>query len=244
MNAHNALKKTGVVAATAVGAVLIAAAPVAVSTVALGAIRQPLTTQADVAEVGSQQRSGRGAGQGMGQGAGQGVGGQRGQMQGQGEAGMAAVAPGSLGVASPELAAKLSYLVQEEKLAHDIYVLGASLYGVNAFENIARSETTHQTAIASLLAGYSLADPTANSAPGVFSDPSVQQLYDELAARVKESQLEAAKVGVLIEKTDIADLQKVIDAKPGDTVATVLERLVQASQRHLQAFERQETRAA
>ena len=239
MNAHNALKKTGVVAATAVGAVLIAAAPVAVSTVALGAIRQP-----DVAEVGSQQRSGRGAGQGMGQGAGQGVGGQRGQMQGQGEAGMVAVAPGSLGVASPELAAKLSYLVQEEKLAHDIYVLGASVYGVNAFENIARSETTHQTAIASLLAGYSLADPTANSAPGVFSDPNVQQLYDELAARVKESQLEAAKVGVLIEKTDIADLQKVVDAKPGDTVATVLERLVQASQRHLQAFERQETRAA
>jgi len=161
----------------------------------------------------------------MGQGAGQGVGGQRGQMQGQGEAGMAAVAPGSLGVASPELAAKLSYLVQEEKLAHDIYVLGASRYGVNAFENIARSETTHQTAIA-------------------FSDPNVQQLYDELAARVKESQLEAAKVGVLIEKTDIADLQKVVDAKPGDTVATVLERLVQASQRHLQAFERQETRAA
>ena len=99
MNAHNALKKTGVVAATAVGAVLIAAAPVAVSTVALGAIRQPVTTQADVAEVGSQQRSGRGAGQGMGQGAGQGVGGQRGQMQGQGEAGMVAVAPGSLGVA-------------------------------------------------------------------------------------------------------------------------------------------------
>ena len=118
-------------------------------------------------------------------------------------------------------------------------MLAASKYGVNVFENISKSETTHQTAIGSLLAGYSLADPTVGLPPGAFLDPSVQKLYDELALRVNSSQEQAVEVGVLIEKTDIADLQKVVNATPGEEVTTVLQRLITASQRHLQAFERQ-----
>ncbi len=237
MNAHSAMKTTSVVAATALGAVLIAGAPVAVSAVALGAMRQPTVVENNFA--GSGSGSGGGAGQRAGQRSGQGMGGQRGQMQGMGQEGIAAVAPGSLGVASADLAAQLAYLIQEEKLAHDIYVLAASKYGVNVFENISKSETTHQTAIGSLLAGYSLADPTVGLAPGAFLDPSVQKLYDELALRVNSSQEQAVEVGVLIEKTDIADLQKVVNASPREQVTTVLQRLIAASQRHLQAFERQ-----
>ena len=237
MNAHSAMKTTSVVAATALGAVLIAGAPVAVSAVALGAMRQPTVVENNFA--GSGPGSGGGAGQRAGQRSGQGMGGQRGKMQGMGQEGIAAVAPGSLGVASADLAAQLAYLIQEEKLAHDIYVLAASKYGVNVFENISKSETTHQTAIGSLLAGYSLADPTVGLAPGAFLDPSVQKLYDELALRVNSSQEQAVEVGVLIEKTDIADLQKVVNASPREQVTTVLQRLIAASQRHLQAFERQ-----
>lgn len=237
MNAHSAMKTTSVVAATALGAVLIAGAPVAVSAVALGAMRQPTVVENNFA--GSGPGSGGGAGQRAGQRSGQGMGGQRGKMQGMGQEGIAAVAPGSLGVASADLAAQLAYLIQEEKLAHDIYVLAASKYGVNVFENISKSETTHQTAIGSLLAGYSLADPTVGLAPGAFLDPSVQKLYDELALRVNSSQQQAVEVGVLIEKTDIADLQKVVNATPGEEVTMVLQRLIAASQRHLQAFERQ-----
>ena len=237
MNAHSAMKTTSVVAATALGAVLIAGAPVAVSAVALGAMRQPTVVENNFA--GSGPGSGGGAGQRAGQRSGQGMGGQRGKMQGMGQEGIAAVAPGSLGVASADLAAQLAYLIQEEKLAHDIYVLAASKYGVNVFENISKSETTHQTAIGSLLAGYSLADPTVGLAPGAFIDPSVQKLYDELALRVNSSQEQAVEVGVLIEKTDIADLQKVVNASPREQVTTVLQRLIAASQRHLQAFERQ-----
>ena len=155
MNAHSAMKTTSVVAATALGAVLIAGAPVAVSAVALGAMRQPTVVENNFAGSGSGSGSGGGAGQRAGQRSGQGMGGQRGQMQGMGQEGIAAVAPGSLGVASADLAAQLAYLIQEEKLAHDIYVLAASGHGVNVFENISKSETTHQTAIGSLLAGYS-----------------------------------------------------------------------------------------
>jgi hypothetical protein len=243
MSAHSAMKTTSVVAATALGAVLIAGAPVAVSAAALGAMRQPTVVENSLAGGGSGPGGG-GSGQGAGQRSGQGMGGQRGQMQGMGQEGFATVAPGSLGVASAELAAELAYLTQEEKLAHDIYVLAASRYGVNVFENISKSETTHQSAITSLLAGYSLADPTAGLAQGAFLDPAVQKLYDELAARVNSSQEQAVEVGVLIEKTDIADLQKTIDANPGEDVTTVLQRLVTASQRHLQAFERQQERAA
>ena len=40
-------------------------------------------------------------------------------------------------------------------------------------------------------------------------------------------------------KHDIADLQKVVNASPREQVTTVLQRLIAASQRRLQAFERQ-----
>ena len=36
------------------------------------------------------------------------------------------------------------------------------------------------------------------------------------------------EVGVLIEKTDIADLQKVVNASPREQVTTVLQRLIAA----------------
>ena len=85
MNAHSAMKTTSVVAATALGAVLIAGAPVAVSAVALGAMRQPTVVENNFAGSGSGSGSGGGAGQRAGQRSGQGMGGQRGQMQGMGQ---------------------------------------------------------------------------------------------------------------------------------------------------------------
>jgi len=152
-------------------------------------------------------------------------------------------AAGSATGVDAQVADRLAYLVEEEKLAHDLYVLGETLYGTRVFSNIARSETQHQTAIRELLTTYGLSDPSANEAPGVFTDPTLQQLYDSLATRMNVSSAEAIEVGIVIEQTDIADLGKALEANPPTDVATVLTQLESASQNHLQAFTRNSSRA-
>jgi hypothetical protein len=133
--------------------------------------------------------------------------------------------------------AQLRYLIEEEKLAHDVYVALGDLWGTRIFANIAPSETTHEGAVAQLLSVYGIDDPR-SSAPGVFADPALQALYDELIAVGSQSPADAIGVGITIEQTDIADLSAALPDAPSD-VAAVLERLLAASQNHLAAFERQ-----
>lgn len=71
-------------------------------------------------------------------------------------------------------AAALQYMVAEEKLAHDVYVTLGEEYGVRVFINIARSETQHQSAVATLLDRYGIKNPTLNDKVGVFDDPKLQ----------------------------------------------------------------------
>ncbi len=132
---------------------------------------------------------------------------------------------------------QLRYLIEEEKLAHDVYVVLEDLWGARVFENIAASESTHEAAVADLLTVYGVDDPRA-AEPGVFTDPALQALYDDLIEAGSRSREDAIQVGITIEQTDIADLAAAIADAPED-VAVVLQRLLAASENHLAAFERQ-----
>ncbi|MGZ8805137.1 MAG: DUF2202 domain-containing protein [Microbacterium sp.] len=132
---------------------------------------------------------------------------------------------------------QLRYLIEEEKLAHDVYVVLGEFWGTRVFENIAASESTHEAAVADLLPAYGVEDPRA-SERGVFTEPALQALYDDLIDAGSRSREDAIQVGVTIEKTDIADLAAALTGAPED-VAVVLERLLAASENHLAAFERQ-----
>ena len=59
---------------------------------------------------------------------------------------------------------------------------------------------------------------------------------DSLMAQGTQSLTEAYKVGVLIEETDIADLQKMLAENPPADVATMMNSLLSGSQNHLAAF--------
>lgn len=139
--------------------------------------------------------------------------------------------------ASGDVDAQLLYLIEEEKLAHDVYTVLGDLWGGNVFTNIAASEISHQDAVAALLVEYDLADPRSQEV-GVFTDPGLQALFDQLVADGAASRAAAIDVGILIEQTDIADLQSTLDGAPDD-VAVVVERLLRGSENHLAAFERQ-----
>ena len=130
----------------------------------------------------------------------------------------------------------LRWMREEEKLAHDVYVALGEAWGSRIFANIASSETTHMEAIKTLLDRYGITDPAAGQPVGVFTDPALQALYDDLVARGRTSLVDAFTVGALIEDLDISDLRKRATDTPD--IALVYDDLEQASGNHLRAFVR------
>lgn len=136
---------------------------------------------------------------------------------------------------TPSTEELLVYLIEEEKLAHDVYTVLGDAWGGNTFTNILSSETTHQDQVLSLLNTYGISDPR-SSEVGIFLNPELQALYDQLIAQGMQSQTEAYKVGVLIEETDISDLTTAMSSTSDPVVVDTLAKLRSASESHLAAF--------
>ena len=135
-------------------------------------------------------------------------------------------------------AAALQYMLEEERVARDLYTaLDAQYGGTTVFGRIKVSEQRHVDAVARLLVEFGLKDPGAGLAAGTYADPALQSLYDKLLADGRASLEAAYGVGIAVEKTDIADLDKAIAASGNATVDTVLGNLKRASENHLRAFE-------
>lgn len=150
-------------------------------------------------------------------------------------AGLIAVAPASAAT-DAETQEMLTFLVQEEKMARDLYLELADEYGVRQFTNIAKSEQKHMDAIRVLLERYGIEDPTVGDAIGEFDHPDIQALYDELLAKGMISIAKASKVGITVEKVDIADIKDMLADKPAADISQVLQSLKSGSYNHLDAF--------
>ena len=131
--------------------------------------------------------------------------------------------------------AGLLYMREEEKLAHDVYVAFYTQYGTQNFQNISQSELTHTEAVKTLIDRYGLTD-LASSETGVFTDPDLQALYDELISRGSQSLVEALKVGAAIEEIDILDLKERLAQTDNADIQLVYENLIKGSENHLRTF--------
>jgi len=133
----------------------------------------------------------------------------------------------------------LLYLIEEEKLAHDVYQVLYEKWGLRTFNNIKNSESTHQQMVLVVMESRGIADPR-KSEVGQFTNPELQTLYDKLVTQGSQSQTEAYKVGVAIEELDINDLRTMINnTDPKDTdVISVFDSLLNGSENHLRAFSR------
>lgn len=129
----------------------------------------------------------------------------------------------------------LLYLREEEKLARDVYTALAAKWGTTVFPSISRSEQAHLDALKTLLDRYDLADP-AQAQPGVFTDPTLQALYNDLVARGSQSLAEALQVGAAIEEIDIADLDERLAQTDNADLQAVYANLRRGSENHLRAF--------
>ena len=139
-------------------------------------------------------------------------------------------------VDSSTLAEMLTFIVQEEKLAHDLYVQLASTSGAQQFANIVNSESTHISLVQGLLVSYNIVDPTVGLAEGEFVNQDLQALYDSLLASGSVDRAGAIAAGIAVEEKDIADLEAMLATDLPSDVASVLERLLSGSQNHLAAF--------
>jgi len=155
--------------------------------------------------------------------------------------GLSAVAVAQTVLLSPKEEAGLLQMREEEKLAHDIYYEMYGIYNKPIFNTIVASELRHMDAIKTLLDRYGLPDPAAGNGVGKFTDPVMQDLYNNLYNRGMVSLEEALKIGVEIEKTDIFDLEDLLsDAETTRRdIRRVYENLLDGSYNHLEAFEGQ-----
>lgn len=164
---------------------------------------------------------GQGQGSGMGQGLGSGL-----------ESGGTAT-----GTMTEEQKAELAFMAEEELVAHDLYTAFAGLYDAPVFSRIANSESKHLEAVRNLMERYGVTDPTVDHVEGVFSNESLQKLYDELLAQGQASQEGALEAGRTVEKTDIEGLAAAAEgATTAPDAEAVFTRLLEASKHHLAAF--------
>jgi len=147
----------------------------------------------------------------------------------------------------------------EERLAYDVYNELYRQYGTKQFTNIAtKSEYKHITAVQGLVKKYLLNDDvnfTNVDAPslgymntaikdmkaGTYDISEIQALYDALVSKGSASEIEALKVGCMVEVVDVDDLDKDIILAQNENatdVITVFNFLRDGSYNHYWAFDK------
>jgi hypothetical protein len=165
-----------------------------------------------------------------------GVSGQK--FQGREFAGQAALDTSAVPVYTEEAVASLRFMIQEEKLAGDLYESFHEQTGLDIFASIAHAEDRHMDALLAQAerAGIDVSDLTALP-EGQFLDDGLQAMYDELLAAGSVSPDAALNAGREIENADIADLAEAMNAVADTPLAGVYERLSAGSAHHLAAFD-------
>jgi hypothetical protein len=131
--------------------------------------------------------------------------------------------------------ADLVFMIEEEKLAHDVYTTLDATYDVRVLDRIAAAETQHLTTMRALAATYGIDDPSSDVV-GEFANADLAAMYTDLVAQGSTSLAEAYAVGQAIEKDDLARLAEASDGLAAPDLENAYARLTSASEQHLAAF--------
>lgn len=139
---------------------------------------------------------------------------------------------------SEEAIASLRFMIEEEKMAGDLYEAFYDQTNLKVFSNIAASEDKHLEALLKQadLAGVDVSDLMALPA-GQYSAPELQTLYTNLYTEGSTSTEAALYVGQQIEQMDIADLNVAIADLAGTSLVGVYSNLLNGSENHLATFD-------
>jgi hypothetical protein len=100
---------------------------------------------------------------------------------------------------------------------------------------ISSSEVMHMSRVKHLLDRYGPPDPAAGQSVGVFTNPVLQQLYNDLMSLGGRPLRAALNAGVAIEEVDIADLPSYLKETNKADITNVYTSLMTASYHHLSA---------
>jgi hypothetical protein len=160
---------------------------------------------------------------------------------------------------SQDLMNTLAYMGNEERLAYDVYNALYEQYGTEQFTKIATNgEYKHITAVQELIQKYKLSDdvnftnidlPTLgymntnieDMEAGTYDIAAIQKLYDDLVAQGSASEIDALKVGCIIEVVDVNDLNRDIalaESEGATDIVTVFNFLRDGSYKHYWAFDK------
>jgi len=132
----------------------------------------------------------------------------------------------------------LNYMYQEEKLAKDVYATLGSMYPNVKVFNIYRAEVMHERSVANVMRHYGIPLPVRGDRVGVFTNPKLQHLYNQLIAKGKKSLKDALEVGIMVEVTDVEDLDKYLSEATSADVVALFKFLRAGSYNHYNAFNR------
>lgn len=132
--------------------------------------------------------------------------------------------------------ADLVFMIEEEKLARDVYMYGIEVWDHITFNNISASEQMHMDRIATLLDTYDISDPTVGKGLGEYENSELTQLYLDLTARIDLSLEDALAVGATVEDLDINDLDDVMQRTNKQDILSVYSSLQCGSRNHLRAY--------
>ncbi len=129
------------------------------------------------------------------------------------------------------------FMREEEKLARDVYLYLYDKTEIRAFGNIQKAEQRHMDAVLTLINRYDLQDPAEGKEPGEFTNADLQALYNKLINDGSASDIDALKVGALIEEKDILDLEEELnDHVDNKDITRVWTNLRKGSEAHLRAY--------
>jgi len=131
----------------------------------------------------------------------------------------------------------LLYMYEEEKLAKDVYSeLGRMYPQMEIFSRISGAEVRHEQSVENVLKHYNIPLPQRGDRVGKFTNPHIQKLYDQLMSKGKKSVKDALEVGIMVEVTDIEDLDKYLNQANAPDVKALFEFLRDGSYNHYNAF--------
>ncbi|MBN2733254.1 MAG: DUF2202 domain-containing protein [Methanomicrobiaceae archaeon] len=140
-----------------------------------------------------------------------------------------------VGVLTEKETADILYMAEEEKLARDSYLMYFDVWGLKVFMNIAGSEQMHMDSMQLLIDRYGLENPV-KEIRGEFTDAGLQAMYNSLISSGTRSSTQALNNSVLIEETDINDLENAIADTDKPDLILVYNNLLDGSKRHLDSF--------
>jgi hypothetical protein len=139
---------------------------------------------------------------------------------------------------TPQEKKGLVFMYQEEKLAKDVYATLGKMYPNVRVFNIYRAEVMHESCVANVMRHYGITFPVRGNRTGVFADKKLQILYNRLIEKGKKSLTDALEVGIMVEVTDIEDLDKYLNSATSSDVIALFEFLRAGSYNHYNGFDR------